>query len=238
MSILAIHKTKLLKIDQQVIRESFAPVTSKYIPDVMIHDLMKQFSSNQAYRLFDDVTPFFNFLKTMEANHRILDPQPDWPWQSTTVGIITNSDPRVPTILESLGLSVKRVTEPNEGVKEIDFVTMSYFVGVEKPDAQIFQAARTAFFQLPSSFDISPADLVTVHVGDNLEKDVFGAMDAGWYSIFLDRKGKFRNKEEGAEEKNPTLSVITEGRKIDAIKDLGEIRLWEPSIDICSDFRE
>ncbi len=30
-----------------------------------------------------------------------------------------------------------------------------------------------------------------VHVGDDLEKDVFGAREAGWRSVLLDREGKY-----------------------------------------------
>lgn len=30
-----------------------------------------------------------------------------------------------------------------------------------------------------------------VHVGDDLEKDMFGAREAGWRSVLLDREGKY-----------------------------------------------
>lgn len=30
-----------------------------------------------------------------------------------------------------------------------------------------------------------------VHVGDDLEKDVLGAREAGWRSVLLDREGKY-----------------------------------------------
>lgn len=204
-------------------------MTSTYIPDVMIHALMKQFSSNQAYRLFGDVRPLFRFLEATRSSRPIEESVIDWPWKSTTVGVITNSDPRVPQILGSLGLSVRqsnRVMGPGqEGPFDINFVTMSYNVGIEKPDVQIFRAAEMAFSQLLSPGRITEANVVKVHVGDDMEKDTFGAIDAGWDAIFLDREGRFRDewKTAGSEEK--TLSVTEKGRKFTIIKDLGALEL-------------
>lgn len=214
-----------------MIRASFKPVTSTYIPDVMIHDLMKQFSSNLAYRLLDDVLPFFYFLRNMKGQPRTELPQLEWPWKSTTVGIITNSDPRVPTILRSLGIGVQRDTAENKKKRrsDISFVTMSYDAEVEKPDTRIFKAARTAFGQLPASSGISDADIVKVHVGDDMKKDVFGAMDAGWDAIFLDREDKFRDEWDRLGAEKTVLSISTEGREIAVIKSLSALKLWDPS---------
>ena len=72
------------------------------------------------------------------------------------VGVITNSDPRVPDVLSSLGLRVSPVrwgtkTEDPASVAsrdyEIDFSVMSYDVGHEKPDRRIFEAAEEMFRQ-------------------------------------------------------------------------------------------
>src|SRR6185436_16098425 len=88
-----------------------------------------------------------------------------WPWE-TRVGIVTNSDDRVPGILESFGLRIGPgrcadpggggEAEPHGGVAsgegdedgsgfDVDFVALSYDVGVEKPDRRIFDAARELF---------------------------------------------------------------------------------------------
>jgi hypothetical protein len=194
----------------------------------MIHDLMKQFSSNQAYHLFNDVNPFFGFLKTTRSEQHAEEPLIEWPWKSTTVGIITNSDPRVPSIIRSLRLSVRREEDARpKSQADISFITMSYNVGVEKPNARIFQAAEKAFAQLPLSSRIMDADLVKVHVGDDMEKDTFGAMNAGWDAIFLDREEKFRDEWKTAGTEKTTISITAKGREVTVIKDLSALELWD-----------
>jgi FMN phosphatase YigB (HAD superfamily) len=217
-----------------VIRESFKPVTSTYISDEMIDHLMKQFSSNQAYRLFDDVLPFFKFLKATRRKHREEETALAWPWRSTTVGIITNSDPRVPDIFRSLGLSVRQdrreEQQQQKNLSDISFVTMSYNVGFEKPHVQIFQAAEMAFAELPIASQISGSDVVKVHVGDDMEQDTFGAMDTGWNAIFLDREERFRNEWLMAGAEKPTLSITEKGTEVTVIKDLGVLSFWSQEL--------
>ncbi|TID25175.1 putative transporter [Venturia nashicola] len=210
-----------------LVRDSFQPVTSKPVPDAMIRSLMEDFSSKKAYRLFSDVLPFFTYLKDMNGSAQT----PDWPWRSTTVGVITNSDFRVGGILKSLGLKVRdeRNQESENLSPDISFVTTSYIAGIEKPDAKIFKAAQNTFSQLISSSEIPAEDIVKVHIGDDLEKDVFGAMGAGWTSIFLDRAGRFKDEKEEDKQKNLTVSVThpvtQEEKEISVIKKLCGLRL-------------
>lgn len=219
----------------QVIRDSFEPVTSRPTTDAMVCTLMEEFSGKEGYCLFDDVIPFFAFLKDMNGSEPKRAQTPEWPWKSTTVGIISNSDFRVGRILASFGLNVhgERKRESENMASNISFVTTSYDVGVEKPDAKIFQAARETFSELCSSAGIPAANMVKVHVGDDLEKDVFGAIGAGWTPIFLDRESKYRSEKEGDKHKNLTTfvthPVTHEEKEVSVINNLSELRLRLPS---------
>jgi len=106
------------------------------------------------------------------------------------VGIITNSDDRVPSILRDMGLRVNtRRYHPSIGFydhledndADIDFMTMSYDVEHSKPDPEIFKAA----YRLSG---VQGEDVQCIHVGDNLEEDVKGAERAGWQGVLLQRK--------------------------------------------------
>lgn len=68
----------------------------------------------------------------------------------------------------------------------ISFTVLSYDVGAEKPSREIFDAARTIALGY-SGWEESETDFV--HVGDDFEKDVKGARQAGWDAILLDRDG-------------------------------------------------
>lgn len=119
--------------------------------------------------------------------------------RSIAVGVITNSDDRVPSILSSLGLQVSPLrygtTAELLGLAErsydIDFHCMSYDVGVEKPDRGIFQAAESMLVRLIATRQgANPAhanveDWQKVYVGDDYNKDVVGARNAGWNAVLL-----------------------------------------------------
>lgn len=200
----------------------------------MISSLMKEFSGKEAYCLFDDVLPFFKYLKDINGSDPKRAQTPEWPWKSTTVGIITNSDCRVGNILKSLGLRVHDTQkEESENIgSDISFVTTSYHVGVQKPAAKLFHTSRYTFVHSHCWRGISNADIMKVHVGDDLEKDVFGAMGAGWTPVFLDREGKFGDEVEGDKKEGSimsvTHSVTHEETEISVIRDLSKLRLRLP----------
>lgn len=106
------------------------------------------------------------------------------------VGVLTNSDDRVSSILSSFSLSVgawrygtdlTRQQRSNGSQIDFDFVALSYDVGVSKPDPQIFNATRD-MVQMSMG-----QDLRCIHVGDEPEKDYHAALNAGWESVLLDR---------------------------------------------------
>jgi len=122
-----------------------------------------------------------------------------WPFEKTIVGIITNSDDRVPGILQSFGLNInpRRFSTTSKPTKyastrdDVDFVVLSYDVGHEKPDRRIFHAAESMLTEMGSREDsgLAAGDFEKLYVGDDLEKDYDGARAAGWYAVLLDRNG-------------------------------------------------
>lgn len=111
--------------------------------------------------------------------------------------MITNSDPRVISVLNSLGVGVRSYDlaplnyhQTKEHKALLDFVMLSYDVGYEKPDIGIFNAARMAGHHTIS--DSGTGAWRYVHVGDDLVKDYQGAESAGWKGILVDRVAKMK----------------------------------------------
>ena len=110
----------------------------------------------------------------------------DTAWSKPIVGVITNSDDRVPSILSSLGLQVGPCRHGNDAQAsfkaedDINFVMLSYDVGFEKPRAEMFNATKQmVLFQ--ERF---------LHIGDDLQNDYNAAKRAGWEGVLLDRELK------------------------------------------------
>ncbi|KAF2021531.1 hypothetical protein BU24DRAFT_417170 [Aaosphaeria arxii CBS 175.79] len=175
-----------------VITKTFDPFLKpgQQVPQALVTDLLTQFSTDRGYSLFPDVIPFFQMLRNCKSR-----PLERWKWDRTVVGIVTNSDDRVPGILQSFGLEVgnrrfdiaERVIANSQ--EDIDFVILSYDVGYEKPDRPIFDAAVESLKQMlaKESQGQSIEDFEKLYVGDEYEKDYVGAKNAGWNAIRLDR---------------------------------------------------
>ena len=160
------------------------------MPEALSSDLWDLFGSKRGYELFPDVMAFFQSL--VRIKERRVFPR-------FTRGIISNSDDRVPLVLSSLGLriSTKRhgiavgpEMDRRNGAFDIDFVAMSYDVGFSKPATEIFNAA----LQL-SGQDVLP-ETQLIHVGDDIEQDYHGAVNAGWQAIIL---GNRRSEDRAAD---------------------------------------
>lgn len=140
-----------------------------------------------------DVQPFFEQLRNARKR-----PDPNNPLSALRVGILSNSDDRVSSILDSLGLRVgprrygmspEPPSRDGQGRDDIDFVALSYDIGVEKPDRKMFDAARELGAM---GEDLEPDECL--HVGDDLVKDVQAAEAAGWNSVRVDSsRGKKPN---------------------------------------------
>ena len=115
----------------------------------------------------------------------------------TSVGVLSNSDDRIPLILSDLGLAVGKfryhadnnAPRPDANCPDdIDFVALSYDIGHEKPSTEAFEAARRLGTHVAEDVE------QLFHVGDDVEKDVGGAKAAGWNGILLDRQRSGNNE--------------------------------------------
>ncbi|KAL8862051.1 MAG: hypothetical protein Q9178_001506 [Gyalolechia marmorata] len=174
----------------KVIHSTFSTLLpdAAQVPEGLVTSLLHRFSSDEGYRLYDDVLPFFQQLhdwrKTSPATRSDL--------YQLQVGIISNSDDRIPTILDELGLRLNGRRYGSDLVQstthsDIDWVVMSYDVGIEKPNHGIFDAAKNM------SAISAEGEGVYLHVGDSIEEDYHGALKAGWQGVLLDRDSRFKD---------------------------------------------
>ncbi|KAK4493980.1 hypothetical protein PRZ48_015166 [Zasmidium cellare] len=172
-----------------IIQNTFEPLVQKNqkLPKELIPQLLNRFWCDEGYSLFSDVKPL---IQRIREAHEAEDTK-------VVVGVITNSDDRVPDILTSLGLRVSplrygsRPQDVATGQQDIDFTVMSYDVGHEKPDKRIFAAAEEVLKIKLESEGSTSQDLSAwrkVYVGDEHEKDVVGALGAGWNAVIIDRE--------------------------------------------------
>lgn len=176
-----------------VIHGTFQPVVgeARPLPADLAPRLLRRFATAEAYDFALDPR-LFRLLK--RAAPRL--PLDDSVVDDVVVGVITNSDDRVPGILSSLGLAVSPLRAgaasaayPAAAVPrppyDIDFHCMSYDVGFEKPDRRIFEAAEAAAAQVLATQQHIPGDWIKVYVGDEYKRDVVGALGAGWNSVLV-----------------------------------------------------
>ncbi|KAK3328627.1 hypothetical protein B0T19DRAFT_462253 [Cercophora scortea] len=118
------------------------------------------------------------------------------------VGVISNSDERVMSVLEDFGVRVAPVRfglgEVKEEVKggeyDVDFCCLSYDVGWKKPDIRIFKAAEGMASEVAGE-EVDDEGWVKVYVGNELRKDVFAARDAGWHGVLLGNPASLNREE-------------------------------------------
>ncbi|KAL4751633.1 hypothetical protein BDW72DRAFT_91070 [Aspergillus terricola var. indicus] len=181
------------------------------VPDELIRDLLERFASARGYRLYDDVVPFLKGvraqrMKTSQGRGR-----------KVVVGVVSNSDDRISSVIESLGVSVRdartgeektrsggdlpgfeeerekeKTANPPQDQKQadIDFILTSYQVGVEKPDPLVWNVATRTALQLTGESDAGEDEVggwERIHIGDDYGKDYRGAVEAGWAAYYLAR---------------------------------------------------
>uniref|UniRef100_A0A060SY82 ARAD1A10340p n=1 Tax=Blastobotrys adeninivorans TaxID=409370 RepID=A0A060SY82_BLAAD len=124
------------------------------------------------YRHFNTCDPYFIFPDCEYALEAIGS-------RGYNIGILSNSDPRMRSILDSFGLT------PRLRSRDRDFFFLSYETGFEKPSADAFRNVQRAML------DHNPEDTQGCwHVGDDVETDFKGCLDAGWNAILVDREGE------------------------------------------------
>ncbi|KAJ4985645.1 hypothetical protein SVAN01_08820 [Stagonosporopsis vannaccii] len=210
------------------------------VPQSLVDELLRRYSTDEGYDVFPDVVPFFEMLKQKPPFANVN----AWPWDKTVVGIITNSDDRVPGILESFGLKVgpRRVGTPDQRSAEaaleddISFVVLSYDVGVEKPNRAMFDAAVESLKETLNGRNdgLQTNDFEKLYVGDSLHQDFLGAKHAGWNSVMLDRNGDHKD---AFEKKGKRIITTTLARgkesnffaKVRMIQNLEALNDWYPS---------
>ncbi|KAG9496672.1 hypothetical protein J7337_011450 [Fusarium musae] len=184
-----------------VIHNTFTSLAKddKPLPKDLAPKLLHRFASKEGYETEPGLVEAFKKLKQ----------NPPRDFDSLVVGVITNSDDRIPSILSSLGLAVSplRYGTDSDLIKlkdktyDIDFHCMSYDVGVEKPDKRIFSAADHMLAQIISArtrktlgeSEGETSSWRKVYVGDDYSKDVLGSANAGWNPVLLDPKDECEN---------------------------------------------
>ena len=102
------------------------------------------------------------------------------------LGVVSNWVWTLPELLHSLDL-----------VSHFDFIVASSRVGYEKPHAGIFEHALELA-------DVAPDEVV--HVGDNVNADVNGALGVGIQPVLIDRRGSVQEPPPGI----PVIASLTE----------------------------
>jgi len=217
-----------------IISRTFTPFLPKDtpLPDRLVPDLLHRFSSKDGYSLFPDTIIFFQKLRELKNSGN----DTEWPWKRTIVGVITNSDDRIPGILESLGLKVgsRRIGNRNADLsidesEDINFVVLSYDVGFEKPDKRIFEAAEKLVEEMITGSSVKLADFDKVFVGDEPQKDALGASSAGWHGIYVNRSEQFWNDNPPSGRIIHREGVCGSGEEpYEIIRDFGELVRWKP----------
>lgn len=112
-----------------------------------------EFGRADRWAAYDDVRPAFERVRA----------------RGYAVGIISNWDKRLESLLGGLGLA-----------DLIDTVVSSAVVGLRKPDPRIFELAC-------ENVGVIPEDCV--HVGDHHYADILGARSVGMTAVLIDRHG-------------------------------------------------
>lgn len=141
--------------------------------------LLTHFTSDQAYRVYDDVIPVLEELT--KRNIKLV--------------ISTNSDDRVSKILESLNLSKYFETQD---------VHLSYNIGYTKPDKAFFDIVLDKYYLVEgknkSKAHVPRSKFLEKcwHIGDRYDEDFVGSIKAGWNGVLIDRnrRSKFFNTEQ------------------------------------------
>ncbi|KAK5655688.1 hypothetical protein OQA88_5621 [Cercophora sp. LCS_1] len=165
-----------------VIKDTFTPLTTSPLPPLLAPKLLHRFSSAEGYAILSPSLPsLLQNLKSHPSFTQVL------------IGVVTNSDDRVPDVLSSLGFCVSPLRYGGDpavemgmdmdvtGEYDIDFHCMSYNVGYAKPNKRIFDAAE----EMAGRIGGDDGCWLKVFVGDEMVNDVEGSTNAGWNAVFV-----------------------------------------------------
>ncbi|HET9130097.1 MAG TPA: HAD-IA family hydrolase [Terriglobia bacterium] len=127
--------------------------------DRFFDDVYEQFRDSRGWRLFPETLDVLEELRRLQCR----------------LGVISNFDSRVYSVLESLKI-----------LSYFDSITISSETGFAKPHPEIFKAAIRA-----AGVPVSRI----LFVGDNLADDVQAGAAAGLHTILIDRHGRYSGSE-------------------------------------------
>lgn len=146
-------------VSNALLNSAAQPIDASAIKPVA-EALVQQYQTKECWAHFEKSNELIDKLKKLNK----------------TVGVISNFDPRLHTLLADLGL-------------RFDFIATSYELNAEKPSSEIFQKAlETAKLHVTGDKRIEPSECL--HLGNELVKDFEGARNAGWSSILINSKDK------------------------------------------------
>jgi putative hydrolase of the HAD superfamily len=125
------------------------------VSDAAFARLARHFRSAGSWAIYDDVLPTLGALSG----------------RGLRLGVVSNWDSHLPTLLQDLGLS-----------SSFQALVVSAIEETGKPDRDIFLRAC-------ARLGVSPEE--ALHVGDSLAEDYEGARGAGLCSLLLDRHGRY-----------------------------------------------
>ena len=123
--------------------------------------------SDEVYDTFRDSQGWVLFPETLEVLK-------DLKRRGLKLGVISNFDSRIYSVLDSLGIR-----------EFFDAIILSSETGFCKPDPEIFQAAIRKLGVPPSE---------TLLIGDSPHDDVEAGMRAGLSAVLIDRTGRYASK--------------------------------------------
>lgn len=199
--------------------------------------LIHRFASNEGYNAERSLIPTFRALRQRNSQQS---------FDKIVIGVVTNSDDRVPSILSSFGLNVSPLrygtsAEPSafpDKEFDIDFHCMSYDVGIEKPDRRIFSAAELMLSHVitarngktPTAIELESWQ--KVYVGDEYAKDVVGALNAGWNPVLLDAEGKSAEIPNLEDCSTKSIADLFEEHPVVRIASLQELATWLTCVEL------
>lgn len=202
------------------------------LPQDLAPRLLHRFSSSEGYNIEPDLVASLRSLRTSKSRH----------FSNIAIGVITNSDDRVPDVLSSFGLRVSPLrygmdeAEVPEEEQDIDFHCMSYDVGYEKPDNRMFSAAESMLAKIIQSrkYQLAASDgansresnWTKVYVGDEHEKDVQGSVNAGWNAILLDPANESPQIPRLEDHLDSSLPEVTHKNPVTKVQSIGKLAAW------------
>lgn len=150
--------------------------------DRVAESLIKCYGTNKCWHKYPDTLNILEYLKE----------------QNVTLGVISNFDARLESVLASTELR-----------PYFSFVLSSYDHGFEKPDPSIFEEALKITNKLTNEAVVLPQE--SFHVGDTYDKDYLGAKNANWNAVLIKRDSKKINDKTKVQSEN-VFSTLDELR--------------------------